>query len=95
MSGPESPGRIERSHPVPDASHRDDVADLVSIDLAPEVRQVHVDDVVVAVPVIAPDSLEQHRPGVHHRGPLGQRFEEIVLGPGQRHLDTVDEHASA
>src|SRR5204863_5135627 len=63
------------------------------VDLAPEARDVHVDDVGLRVEVVVPDVLEQHRAGDDLAGMLHEVFEQPELArlqhdglAGARHL---------
>ena len=59
-------------------------------ELAAQVGDVDVDEVVVAEPVLAPDALEQLRAGEGDARRGGERVQEVELDAGEVELDAVE-----
>src|SRR5205814_10371080 len=78
------------THPVADTAHGADVAGTgcVVAELVPQIADVHVDDVVVAVPFAAPDAVQQLAAGEDHVRFGAEGVEQVELGPRQ-----LDGHA--
>src|SRR4051794_39103048 len=85
------------SEAVAHAVHRLDVARRrrVGLDLAAEVLDVRVHRALVALVVVALDSVDQLEARVHAPGRLGQRDEQAPLRRGQVHALGVDRHLVA
>ena len=73
------------AHRVADAAHRSDPTRAVAdeVDLLAEVRDVHVDHMVVADVVVSPDGGQELGSRQYGAGPLRQREEQIELDLGQ------------
>ena len=82
------------AHPVPDAADGGDEIrrPRVVLQLAPQVGDVDVDQVVVAEPVLAPDALEQLGAAERDARLRGERVEQVELDPGE--LERADRRGS-
>ena len=80
------------AEPEPDAADGDDEVRLGCpvVQLAAQVRQVDVDDVVVADPVLAPDRAQQFLAGADVTGVLAEVAEEVELDAGEVDDGVVD-----
>ena len=80
------------AHPVPDAADRADEVRGARVigELAAQVGDVDVDQVVVAEPVRAPHALEQLRAAERDARLGGERVEQVELDPGQLERRAVE-----
>ena len=83
---------IAGSHPVAEAADGADEPGLggVVAQLAPQVADVDVDQVLVADPLGPPDGVDELAAAERHPRSLRQRGQQVELGAGQRHRLTVD-----
>ena len=80
------------AHPVSDAADGADEVRGARVvgELAAQVGDVDVDEVVVAEPVLAPHALEQLRAAERDARLGGQRVEQVELDPGELERDAVE-----
>ena len=87
---------LSLSHAVSDSANGDDEARLggVVTELAPQMSDVHVDEVIVADPRFVADCFEELAATQHDAGTSGQGFKKIELGARQQNWLIVDEYLS-